>query len=149
MESNLMNDFISNWQSLTQMITNIENTLEQQLQEKHDLSLNEYYMLLFLSEAPMKKLRLQQLESMVGLSQSAMSRLVARFENKGCGALARHACVEDRRSVYTALTEIGQDKVNKATLTFQKTLADALPDKEMEELIGKLLQSKRKLNEIS
>lgn len=146
MESNLRNDLISNWQSLTQMITNIENTLEQQLQEKHDLSLNEYYMLLFLSEAPMKKLRLQQLESMVGLSQSAMSRLVARFENKGCGALARHACKEDRRSVYTALTEIGQEKVNKATLTFQQALADALPDKEMEELLAKLLQSKRKLN---
>lgn len=146
MESNLRNDLISNWQSLTQMITNIENTLEQQLQEKHDLSLNEYYMLLFLSEAPMKKLRLQQLESMVGLSQSAMSRLVARFENKGCGALARHACKEDRRSVYTALTEIGQEKVNKATLTFQQALADALPDKEMEELLDKLLQSKRKLN---
>ena len=149
MESNLMNDLISNWQSLTQMITNIENILEQQLQEKHALSLNEYYMLLFLSEAPMKKLRLQQLESMVGLSQSAMSRLVARFENKGCGALARHACKEDRRSVYTALTEIGQEKVNKATLTFQNVLADALPDKEMEELLIKLLQSKRKVQGIS
>lgn len=145
MESNSRNDLISNWQSLTQLITNIENTLEQQLQEKHNMSLNEYYMLLFLSQAPMKKLRLQQLETMVGLSQSAMSRLVARFEAKGCGALARYACKEDRRSIYTALTELGQEKVNKASITFQNVLAEALPDQEMAQLFADLLESKRKV----
>ncbi|WP_211748520.1 MarR family winged helix-turn-helix transcriptional regulator [Paenibacillus sp. Marseille-Q4541] len=149
MESNRMNDLISNWLSLTHIITNIENTIEQHLQEKHALSLNEYYMLLFLSEAPMKKLRLQQLESMVGLSQSAMSRLVARFEAKGCGALARHACEEDRRSVYTALTAIGQEKVDKASFTFQNVLAETLPDKEMEGLLAELLKSKHKVKGIS
>lgn len=109
------------------------------------MSLNEYYMLLFLSQAPMKKLRLQQLETMVGLSQSAMSRLVARFEAKGCGALARYACKEDRRSIYTALTELGQEKVNKASITFQNVLAEALPDQEMAQLFADLLESKRKV----
>lgn len=85
------------------------------LQREFDMSLNEFYVLLFLSEAPEKKLRLQQLQSMVGLSQSAMSRLVSRFEEKGCGALERKICDDDRRGVYTSLTPIGEDKLSKAS----------------------------------
>lgn len=97
MSTNHKQDLITSWLSLTQTQAMITNELEQTLQQQHDLSLNEFYVLLFLFEAPEKKLRLQQLQAMVGLSQSAISRLVSRFEAKGCGAMQRAICENDRR----------------------------------------------------
>lgn len=143
METHVGNDLVSSWLALTHLQMNVANELEQALQEKHQLSLKEFYMLLCLSEAPGQKLRLQQLETMVGLSQSAVSRLVSRFEAKGCGALSRYACEEDRRSVYTSLTPIGQQKVDKAYATFKSALLKALPAQELERLLQTLLRIKQ------
>jgi len=143
MNNDLNNDLINNWLALTHIQMNVANTLEANLQEKHQLSLKEFYLLLFLYEAPDMKLKLQQLESMVGLSQSAVSRLVSRFEAKGCGALKRHACDDDRRSIYTSLTQIGQDKINLSKVTFNEILSEALPEKDLEQLLQQMLQLKQ------
>jgi DNA-binding MarR family transcriptional regulator len=140
MEHDQNNILITNWLSLTQIQMNIANELESALQENHELSLKEFYLLLFLSEAPDKKLRLQQLENMIGLSQSAMSRLVSRFEAKGCGALQRHICQDDRRAVYTSLTEIGEEKLEKALATFNAVLAKKLSEQELQNLLQKLIR---------
>lgn len=143
MDNRLNNDLITNWLALTHIQMNVANELEVNLQARHNLSLNEFYLLLFLSEAPGKKLKLQNLESMVGLSQSAVSRLVSRFEAKGCGALQRHACDEDRRSIYTSLTQIGQDKIISAKETFKETLVAAFPEQEVEQLLQQMLRMKK------
>lgn len=143
MDDNFNNDLITNWLTLTHIQMNVTNELEANLQAKHGLSLKEFYVLLFLSEAPEKKLKLQSLEAMVGLSQSAVSRLVSRFEAKGCGALERKACEADRRSIYTSLTTIGEEKLIRAQETFKETLIKAFPDKDVEELLQQLLQMKQ------
>ncbi|CAM3746360.1 MULTISPECIES: MarR family winged helix-turn-helix transcriptional regulator [Paenibacillus] len=122
MSTNHKQDLITSWLSLTQTQAMITNELEQTLQHQHDLSLNEFYVLLFLFEAPEKKLRLQQLQAMVGLSQSAISRLVSRFEAKGCGAMQRAICENDRRGIYTSLTSIGEDKLQRARITVLNVL---------------------------
>jgi len=140
MNEHLNNDLITNWLTLTTIQMNVANELEANLQAKHDLSLKEFYMLLFLSEAPEKKLKLQMLESMVGLSQSAVSRLVSRFEAKGCGALERKSCDTDRRSIYTSLTQIGENKVIKAKATFEATLKASFPEKDVEALLAQMLR---------
>lgn len=144
MDNKLNNDLITNWLALTHIQMNVANELEANLQAKHGLSLKEFYLLLFLSEAPEKKLKLQKLESMVGLSQSAVSRLVSRFEAKGCGALQRHACDQDRRSIYTSLTQIGQDKLISAQETFKETLVAAFPEQEVEQLLQQMLRMKKR-----
>ncbi|WP_404332267.1 MarR family winged helix-turn-helix transcriptional regulator [Mesobacillus maritimus] len=136
MESNQNKLLITNWISLTHIQMKISNELEIILQENHQLSLNEFYVLLFLSEAPEKKLKLQQLQSMVGLSQSAMSRLVSRFEAKGCGTLKRFVCGDDRRAIYTSLTDEGVEKFKKAAVTFHETLEKAFS----QEMIHRELQ---------
>ncbi|OAB38715.1 MarR family transcriptional regulator [Paenibacillus macquariensis subsp. defensor] len=143
MKNVLNNELINNWLALTHIQMNVANTLEANLQEKHQLSLKEFYLLLFLYEAPEMKLKLQQLELMVGLSQSAVSRLVSRFEAKGCGALKRHACDDDRRSIYTSLTPIGQDKLNVAKVTVNELLSEALPETDIEQLLQQMLQLKQ------
>ncbi|WP_422658057.1 MarR family winged helix-turn-helix transcriptional regulator [Paenibacillus sp. EC2-1] len=143
MDNTHNNDLITNWLTLTHIQMNVTNELEANLQAKHGLSINEFYLLLFLSEAPEKKLKLQKLESMVGLSQSAISRLVSRFEAKGCGALERKACDEDRRSIYTSLTPIGEGKLIRAQETFKDTLTAVFPEKEVEELLEQMVQRKK------
>lgn len=143
MDDNFNNDLITNWLTLTHIQMNVTNELEANLQAKHGLSLKEFYVLLFLSEAPEKKLKLQSLEAMVGLSQSAVSRLVSRFEAKGCGALERKACEADRRSIYTSLTTIGEEKLIRAQETFKETLIKAFPEKDVEKLLQQLLQMKQ------
>lgn len=142
MEGDRGRELLTGWLTLSQLLTNISSELEAALQANHQLSLNEFYMLLFLYDAPNKKLRLQQLESMVGLSQSALSRLVSRFEAKGCGALKRYICEDDRRGVYTSLTPIGEEKVKKALSTFQAVLGHQLSEKKL----GSLFQSLADLN---
>ncbi|MCM2532783.1 MarR family transcriptional regulator [Neobacillus pocheonensis] len=122
MESNQKNQLITSWLTLTNIQMKITNELENKLQQNHQLSLNEFYVLLFLSKAPEKKLKLQQLHSMVGLSQSAMSRLVSRFEAKGCGTLRRHICVDDRRAIFTSLTTEGEELLKEAFGTFNEPL---------------------------
>ncbi|AJS59548.1 MarR family winged helix-turn-helix transcriptional regulator [Paenibacillus sp. IHBB 10380] len=143
MENTPNHDLITSWLTLTHIQMNVANKLEANLQEKHQLSLKEFYLLLFLSEAPETKLKLQQLESMLGLSQSAVSRLVSRFEAKGCGALKRHACDDDRRSIYTSLTQLGQDKLDRAQGTFEETLLGVFPEKDVESLLQQMLRMKQ------
>jgi DNA-binding MarR family transcriptional regulator len=139
MESNQKNQLISSWLSLTNIQLKITNELENMLQQNHQLSLKEFYVLLFLSEVPEKKLKLQQLQSMVGLSQSAMSRLVSRFEAKGCGALKRHICIDDRRAIYTSLTTEGEEKLKKALVTFNETLTNSFARGELQEQLQGLI----------
>ncbi|WP_223067955.1 MarR family winged helix-turn-helix transcriptional regulator [Paenibacillus caui] len=134
-------NLLTSWLSLNQIQMTIANELESVLQEKHQLSLKEFYLLLFLFEAPEQKLRLQQLESMVGLSQSAMSRLVSRFEAKGCGALKREICEADRRAVYTALTEIGEAKLEKALVSVRMVLEKFFAKPDIQAEFQKLIHS--------
>jgi DNA-binding MarR family transcriptional regulator len=133
---------ITNWLSFSSLQMKITNELERILEQNHQLSLNEFYVLLFLSDAPEKKLKLQQLQSMVGLSQSAMSRLVSRFEAKDCGALKRDICVDDRRAIFTCLTAEGEEKLKKAMVTFQETLGKTFSKEtvleELQQLVNQL-----------
>ena len=130
MDSIPQKHLITNWLSFSNLQMKITNELESSLQQNHQLSLNEFYVLLFLSEAPEKKLKLQQLQNNVGLSQSAMSRLVSRFEARDCGVLKRDICVDDRRAIYTSLTPEGEAKLDKAMVTFNETLVSTF-SKEM------------------
>ena len=123
MKTNQENELLNNWLTITTIHVRIANELESTLQEKYNLSLKEFYVLYFLSQTNDKKLRLQQLQEMLGLSQSAISRLVGRLEAKNCEALQRHICEDDRRGIYTCLTEKGEEKLQKSLETFQEILS--------------------------
>ncbi|WCM60732.1 MarR family winged helix-turn-helix transcriptional regulator [Paenibacillus polymyxa] len=120
------NNLLSIWLSLTHIQSYINDELERVLQQKYDMSLKEFYVLYFLSRTEDKKLRLHQLQEMVGLSQSAVSRLVGRMEMKDCGALQRNACEIDRRGIYTQITELGENKLQSAMETFNEVLQESL-----------------------
>lgn len=116
------NDLLDIWLSLSCIYYNIADKIGIALQQQHDLSLKEFYVLGFIAKSEDKKLRLQQLQELVGLSQSATSRLVVRMEAKDCGALERHICEDDRRGIYTRITEVGENKYQRALQTFNEAL---------------------------
>src|SRR3954464_7115008 len=139
MDSIPQKHLITNWLSFSNLQMKITNELERSLQQNNQLSLNEFYVLLFLSEAPEKKLKLQQLQNNVGLSQSAMSRLVSRFEARDCGVLKRNICVDDRRAIYTSLTPQGEEKLKAAIVTFNETLERTFSKDQVLEELEKLM----------
>lgn len=116
---------LQKWLAMTRFFSAIHDSLEAALQP-HGLSLNEFYVLYYLSQTAEKELRLQQLQKMIGLSQSAMSRLVVRLEAASCGALERHSCQLDRRGIYTRITPFGEEKLQRALDAFFEALTQKI-----------------------
>ncbi|WP_138752696.1 MarR family winged helix-turn-helix transcriptional regulator [Paenibacillus sinopodophylli] len=128
------NDALNIWFSLSNSFHLIHDKLEKMLEEQYDLSLKEFYVLYFISNTDDKELRLQQIQEMVGLSQSATSRLIVRMEEKDCGALERHVCEDDKRGIYTRITELGENKFQRALKAFNELLQKEFEQGEMTKL---------------
>jgi len=133
-------DFMNYWLSIDSIQNKVKKELENVLQAEYSLSLKEFYVLYHLSLAPDKKLRLQQLQEMIGLSQSALSRLVGNMEAKSCGALEKHDCTDDRRGTYTHLTNLGEQKLQKSLVSFHEILRLNLSAIDVEGLIKQLVE---------
>jgi DNA-binding MarR family transcriptional regulator len=124
-------DALNIWLSLSDSYSKIHDKLEQALKEEFDLSLKEFNALYYIYNAEDKELKLQQVQEMIGLSQSATSRLVVRMEAENCGALERYVCEEDKRAIYTRITERGESKFCKALTMVNEILQMELQQGEL------------------
>ena len=112
------------WRTLAALHGLIEVALERELQARHDLSVVEYTVLDALSRQDGWHMRMQQLARAAALSPSAATRLVNRLEDRGL--LTRILCKEDRRGIYTELTETGRELLASARPTHDEALSAAL-----------------------
>jgi DNA-binding MarR family transcriptional regulator len=116
--------------------------LEPALQEAHGLSVVEYTVLDALAEQQGWHLRMQQLARATGLSASATTRLVNRLEARGL--LTRVLCADDRRGIYSELTEAGYALLARARLThdavLEATMAEAQRTPELAPVVEGLLR---------
>lgn len=128
------------WLKLIHVVANVEAELGKVLQEQHGLGLSEYRALEILSRSAKSELRMQELATHLHLNQSSVSRMVERLER---GALTiRDLCPDDKRGVYTVLTEKGRSRFESAQPDYEATLAAALKDHGFEEtLSAKLLKT--------
>jgi DNA-binding MarR family transcriptional regulator len=101
----------------------VEGRLAQALQRRHGIGLSEYRALRQLAAAEAGELRMQELAEQVGLNQSSVSRLVLRLE--AADLTRRDHCPEDRRGVYTVITDEGRARLADADPTYETTLRDA------------------------
>jgi DNA-binding MarR family transcriptional regulator len=69
--------------------------------------------------------RIHDIGEALHLSQSALSRVVARLERDGLAT--RGLCPEDRRGIYVCLTDEGRERYEAARPAHRAALADALP----------------------
>ncbi|MBY8914516.1 MarR family transcriptional regulator [Bacillus sp. YC2] len=137
---NNKNEFMDQWLSMDTIQNKIKKELESILQAQFSLSIKEFYVLYYLSKSPEKSLRLQQLQEKIGLSQSALSRLVGNMEAKSCGALEKHICSDDRRGSYTRITELGENKLHKSLHVFHEILQKHLKEHNFDKIVKELIK---------
>jgi DNA-binding MarR family transcriptional regulator len=116
---------VNRWRSLLSCYNEIAGQLERALQDGHGLTMSEFEALDRLVGADRDERRMQDLEADMYLSQSALSRTVARLEKSGL--VQRMLCEADRRGVFVKVTEAGLRRHAEARRTQLATLAEHLP----------------------
>lgn len=96
------------WRAYLTGAARLTERLEHDL-HAHGLSLAEYEVLVRLSEAPNRQLRMSDLASMVSLSRSRLTHTAARMET--AGLVRRTSCPDDRRGIFAQLTEEGYQRL--------------------------------------
>lgn len=91
------------------------SALHRNLQDKHDLSLAEYRILVLLSEAPEGALRMSDLADGVLSSRSRLTHQIRRME--GDGMVVRSSCPQDGRGVLATITDEGRRRLAEAAPT--------------------------------
>ncbi|MDT2828237.1 MAG: MarR family winged helix-turn-helix transcriptional regulator [Enterococcus viikkiensis] len=119
-------NYFDQWIEFTKKQKQIEEQLESKLKEDSQLTLNEYYVLYYLNESERGKMRLSDLEKKLFLSQSAMSRLISRMENKNCGVIQRSCCEDDKRGMYLSITSKGMNTLASASVLVDHILKNEL-----------------------
>lgn len=114
------------WRSYLLGSTLLTERLDRDLREKHGLSLPEYEILVRLSEAPSRSLRMAELADSVKNSRSRITHTVQRLECPGF--VVRRSCESDGRGVVAALTVKGFDKLAAAAPDHVESVRGALID---------------------
>jgi DNA-binding MarR family transcriptional regulator len=112
------------WRTLAAVHGRLEEALEKALQAGFGLSVVEYTVLDTLARQDGWHMRMQQLARAAALSHSATTRLVNRLENRGL--LSRYLCADDRRGIYSQITEQGRDVLERARPVHDATLKATL-----------------------
>ncbi len=122
------NELVHTWRELLRCYHSTSCALDRTLRDRHDLGLSEFEVLEQLVEVPASgdgpAQRMQGLGERVQLSQSALSRVVARLERDGL--VERTLCADDRRGIYVMLTEAGRTRHSAAVGTHREVLASHL-----------------------
>jgi DNA-binding MarR family transcriptional regulator len=103
------------WRGMLRIHTALIRALDAELDAAHGLPLTSYDVLIYLQNAPRKRLRMAELADSVLLSRSGVTRLVDRLEREGL--LVRDACDDDGRGLYAVLTRKGEEVLERARPT--------------------------------
>ncbi|MCF6469294.1 MarR family transcriptional regulator [Nonomuraea sp. MG754425] len=115
------------WQAQRILQARADDAVGRALQAKHGLSLSEYNALAALAYSDDGgHLRQQFLADAIPLNQSSVSRLVLRLEK--LGLTERYVCPNDRRGVYTQITDAGREAVETARATYVQVLREILEE---------------------
>ena len=117
-------ELVGAWRDLVERHARTTSALERRLEHEHGLGVSEYEVLERLATSEKEERRMQELADAVHLSQSALSRVVARLENDGL--VLRGMCPEDRRGIMACLTDSGRERYEAARPTHREVLAETL-----------------------
>lgn len=100
------------WRSYLQSHASIVRELDAELVAEHDLTTRDYEVLLYLAQAPDRRLPMSALAESTRLTRSGITRLVDGLVS--AGLIERVACSSDARVSYAELTDHGYDKLREA-----------------------------------
>lgn len=93
---------------------------------KYNLDLNEYEVLVVLSEAPDRSVRMSQLAQESNQSRSRLTHTVGRMEQ--AGLIERRTAANDRRGVVATLTDKGFELLERAAVDHVTAVRRVLVD---------------------
>ena len=132
------------WRTFLRAHATVVRRLEAELMAEHDLPLASYDVLVQLSEATDRRLRMTELADRVLLSRSGLTRLADRLEREGL--IERKACPSDARGTLAVLTPAGLARLRAAWPTHRRGVAEHVTGRlspaelvQLSELLDKLL----------
>lgn len=100
------------WRALSRAVTVIPRVLEKDLLEAQGLNLSEYSVLLHLSEAPDRSLRMGDLANYAWITSGGLTRVVDRLSGRGLVERVRDE--SDGRGQIAVLTDAGFQRLKRA-----------------------------------
>ena len=129
------------WQHVIALLARTEALVGRELQQRFHLGLSEFRALLACAGSYKGEVRMQELARAVNLDQSSVSRLVRRLET--AQLTERRQCEEDRRGVYTGITERGRHVLDAATPVHDAALTQALEEAGSDPDLGPVVRALR------
>jgi DNA-binding MarR family transcriptional regulator len=124
------------WRSFMAAFVGLNDQLARQLQRDSGMPHAYYEILVALSEAPRRTLRMSELAGLRGSSRSRLSHAVARLEEVGW--VRRQECPTDKRGSFAVLTDKGFAALEKAApghvTEVRAQLFDKLTPEQVEQL---------------
>lgn len=108
----LTDDEQQTWRALLDMNRFLTEAADRQLQRDSGIPVTYYAILVTLSEAPDRRMRMSALADAVEGSQSRLSHAVSRLEDRGW--VERRRCDSDGRGWYAILTDAGFEALQAA-----------------------------------
>lgn len=103
------------WRSYLQSHASIVRELDAELVAVHGMTTRDYEVLLYLAQAPDRRLPMSALASSTMLTRSGITRLIDGLVE--AGLIERVACPNDARVSYARLTDVGYSKLRDAGCT--------------------------------
>jgi DNA-binding MarR family transcriptional regulator len=100
------------WRSYLKSHAAILRALDADLIAQHSMTSRDYEVLLYLSQAPERKLPMSALAESTMLTRSGITRLIDGLV--ACGLIERISCSDDARVSYAHLTGAGREKLREA-----------------------------------
>ncbi|MEU7134671.1 MarR family transcriptional regulator [Streptomyces sp. NPDC046261] len=100
------------WQAYLHAYTLLEDHLDRQLQRDAGMPHIYYGLLVQLSEAPRRRLRMTELAQHVKITRSRLSHAIARLEKNGW--VRREECPSDKRGQLAVLTDEGFEMLRRS-----------------------------------
>ncbi|GAA3543810.1 transcriptional regulator [Aeromicrobium flavum] len=114
------------WRSFLGGTTVLMDRLDRDLRSEHGLSMSEYEILVRLSEAPDRSIRMADLAAALSHSRSRITHTISRLERDGI--VLRTQCGTDGRGVTAVLTDRGFELLATAAHTHVRGVREYLID---------------------
>jgi DNA-binding MarR family transcriptional regulator len=114
------------WRAYVDGGQRLMEVLNRDLQDRHDLSMAEYRILVMLSEADDGSIRMSELADGVLSSRSRLTHQIRRMEVQDM--VRRSTCTHDGRGVLAVITEEGRRRLTEAAPTHVRSVRQHLVD---------------------
>lgn len=130
------------WRAYLHATTLLEDHLDRQLQRDAGMSHIYYGLLVQLSQAPRRRMRMTELAKDAKITRSRLSHAIARLEKNGW--VTREECLSDKRGQFAALTDEGAEVLGRTAPGHVDAVRQALFDRltpEQAEQLGAIMRT--------